>query len=645
MRLRINELQNDIRAFAKTGAWEAVLAADAELSKLDPEEGDPDGLATKAHVKVLEGELAADYARGVQQLDDRDWALAEATFSGLLDRQAGYRDAESLLGLAQRRGRPPTEPPPPPDRPPTKPSDAPGSPSTPAGTSILSGEVGQLSTPARRHGALRESPAAKIQRAREGEPASYMNTLSELVDADTLTFTDQTHLVAELRDHLSRSSESSDQKVAVEILRRLRRRPDITERVRRDINELLHNLALNDPTQGSTPVSALTANYDEATTASAADVEEADPDNEEIAPQGASAQVRHSRPAILLIVGAAAVLAIIAVTAVLLSRRGAENSESASPSPSAESAGPLPASSPLASTQLIVPMEVARDNWALYLADTGSPSPGRQLTSGKGYVSGPVVSPDRRTVIYVAADNAHVFSRSLRVAGAADLSGDRELVLPDGCDRPVRPAWNPADPTTIGLICITKTRKHVLRVISIDGSDFEHKYTAPTDNPRLWDPSFSSDGKVLGFWAGPADSRYDGGTLYTVPTAGGTPKPLLDPDDADGRDLDLTFSPDGRYVVFVRRPPSGESRTPSNIMRARADGSHVISLTDESKFGLTDPSWSPDSKRLAYVSTAPPSDSETEGFVWTMTSDGKDQHLLWTNGAERRQAGPGWTHR
>jgi TIR domain len=52
--LRTADLQNDVRALAKTGNWKAVLAADAELGRLDAEAADPDGLATKARAELLE---------------------------------------------------------------------------------------------------------------------------------------------------------------------------------------------------------------------------------------------------------------------------------------------------------------------------------------------------------------------------------------------------------------------------------------------------------------------------------------------------------------------------------------------------------------------------------------------------------------
>ena len=106
LRLRVNELQNDIRALAKTGAWAAVLAADTELAGLEPGAGDPDGLTTKARAELLQAELAASYAEGIQRLGEGNWAAAEAIFRALLDRQPSYRDVQALLALAERKGRP-----------------------------------------------------------------------------------------------------------------------------------------------------------------------------------------------------------------------------------------------------------------------------------------------------------------------------------------------------------------------------------------------------------------------------------------------------------------------------------------------------------------------------------------------------------
>ena len=121
LRLRVNELQNDIRALAKAGAWAAVLAADTELAGLEPGAGDPDGLTTKARAELLQAELAASYAEGIQRLGEGNWAAAEAIFRALLDRQPSYRDVQALLVLAERKGRPEEKREPPPEPAATKP--------------------------------------------------------------------------------------------------------------------------------------------------------------------------------------------------------------------------------------------------------------------------------------------------------------------------------------------------------------------------------------------------------------------------------------------------------------------------------------------------------------------------------------------
>jgi tetratricopeptide (TPR) repeat protein len=160
LRLRVNELQNDIRALAKTGAWAAVLAADTELAGLEPGAGDPDGLTTKARAELLQAELAASYAEGIQRLGEGNWAAAEAIFRALLDRQPSYRDVQALLALAGRKGRAEEKREPPPEPAATKP--------VPTDSVIPQGEVGQLATPNRKASAGEEAED-HVRRQKEAE--------------------------------------------------------------------------------------------------------------------------------------------------------------------------------------------------------------------------------------------------------------------------------------------------------------------------------------------------------------------------------------------------------------------------------------------------------------------------------------------
>jgi hypothetical protein len=98
------------------------LAADTELAGLEPAAADPDGLTTKARAELLQAELAASYAEGIQRLGQENWAAAEAIFRALLDRQPSYRDVQALLALAERKGRPEEKREPPPEPAATKPA-------------------------------------------------------------------------------------------------------------------------------------------------------------------------------------------------------------------------------------------------------------------------------------------------------------------------------------------------------------------------------------------------------------------------------------------------------------------------------------------------------------------------------------------
>ena len=67
-------------------------------------------------------------------------------------------------------------------------------------------------------------------------PMSYMNTFRERVDELSLNFQQQSLLLSELRTHLS---DDDDRESAIELIRRLRRRGDITESIGKEIDALL----------------------------------------------------------------------------------------------------------------------------------------------------------------------------------------------------------------------------------------------------------------------------------------------------------------------------------------------------------------------------------------------------------------------
>ena len=60
-----------------------------------------------------------------------------------------------------------------------------------------------------------------------------------------------------------------------------------------------------------------------------------------------------------------------------------------------------------------------------------------------------------------------------------------------------------------------------------------------------------------------------------------------------------TWSPDGRWVAFMRTEDDGHDFTAADLYAARADGSSLVRLTDASGLEMN-PSWSPDGTRIAF---------------------------------------------
>lgn len=94
-----------------------------------------------------------------------------------------------------------------------------------------------------------------------------------------------------------------------------------------------------------------------------------------------------------------------------------------------------------------------------------------------------------------------------------------------------------------------------------------------------------------------------------------------------GHNLHPSWSPDGRRLVFV------SDHTPAGLYVMNADGSGAHVLSDA---GPADayPAWSPDGSRIAFVSTR-----GGEYDIWVVGSDGSNPVQVTSTGAEA----PAWT--
>ncbi|NTW42035.1 MAG: S9 family peptidase, partial [Cellulomonadaceae bacterium] len=87
------------------------------------------------------------------------------------------------------------------------------------------------------------------------------------------------------------------------------------------------------------------------------------------------------------------------------------------------------------------------------------------------------------------------------------------------------------------------------------------------------------------------------GRLWRVPVDGSSPPVRL---TRGHRDTSPVWSPDGRWIAFVRAEPRGRPQ----LHLVEAGGGEPVRLTD-APLGISEPRFSPDGTRLAYLARVP----------------------------------------
>ena len=89
--------------------------------------------------------------------------------------------------------------------------------------------------------------------------------------------------------------------------------------------------------------------------------------------------------------------------------------------------------------------------------------------------------------------------------------------------------------------------------------------------------------------------------------------------DLRARNINPSWSPNGKYIAYVASPDPFRWWPPHNIHVMNADGTNPVIVTKEDRWAYEwNPTWSPDSKKIAFVKQTP------DGFhdIFTMNADG-----------------------
>jgi dipeptidyl aminopeptidase/acylaminoacyl peptidase len=122
----------------------------------------------------------------------------------------------------------------------------------------------------------------------------------------------------------------------------------------------------------------------------------------------------------------------------------------------------------------------------------------------------------------------------------------------------------------------------------------------------IGDPQVSPDGSRAAFVRVTVNEKKEGynTSIWSVPTTGGEEPHQLTKGDHDSTPR---WSPDGKYLLFVRATEKDGKPEPPQLSILPMSGGDSFSFTELPK-GAGDPKWSPDGKTIAFTSSTNPDD-------------------------------------
>jgi TolB protein len=240
----------------------------------------------------------------------------------------------------------------------------------------------------------------------------------------------------------------------------------------------------------------------------------------------------------------------------------------------------------------------------------------KRLTNNNTFDMSPAWSPDGKRIAFIS--RGEDMNASVRVM---DADGGSDSLLADiGAGRGGGGVgWSPDGKKLV--FASNKDGNAEIYLMNADGTDQKNL----TQNAaRDGSPSFLPDGKKILF----TSDRDGNGEIYVMDADGNNVTRLTNTPD---RETAPIVSPDGKKVAFYRVVNNASEL---HVMNADGAGDMKVLDVGNVRFG-GGLSWSPDGKRLAYVT-----DKDGNFEIYTTTLDGSDQRNLTQHGG--RDMSPAW---
>ena len=249
----------------------------------------------------------------------------------------------------------------------------------------------------------------------------------------------------------------------------------------------------------------------------------------------------------------------------------------------------------------------------------------RRLTNHPDVDFQPSWSPDGKRIAFMSDRDGHVNIRDAPQYEiyVMDADGGNQLNLTNDPNNDGSPSWSPDGKRIVFSSDRDNNRDHNIEiyVMDADGGNQQRLTNNLTEDQH---PSWSPDGKRIAFSAR-RDGHFENEfgityEIYVMDADGGNEQRLT---ENRNNDWNSSWSPDGKRIAFMSDRKGDVVNWDIYVMDA--DGGNPQNLTENRVYDSS-PSWSPDGKRIAFFSFR---DENTE--IYVIDADGGNPQNLTNN--------------